>query len=243
MEIEYIYNKETDSYEVNKINDIDSKTILIPAYFNDKKITKINSNALSDSICLEEILLSNTIECIDECAFYNNINLFTVYIYGSDINLDKLKIERGNSNFITSFILFFNESNKFSSILDGLLLKRNSISIESKEVFNFESIHYLRIMLKYYVYKEKLKVFWMYCNELDISEENNDCSIPKGYDMIILDSYDYNNDRSINEYLNNVIKAATRNDILVVGLVRDHNKNNVKFDDYKILNDFETYDI
>ena len=36
---------------------------------------------------------------------------------------------------------------------------------------------------------------------------------------------------------------ATRNDILVVGLVRDHNKNNLKFDDYKILNDFETYDI
>ena len=81
MEIEYIYNKETDSYEVNKISDIDSKTILIHAYFNDKKITKINSNALSDSISLEEILLPDTIECIDECASYNNINLFTVYIY------------------------------------------------------------------------------------------------------------------------------------------------------------------
>ena len=61
--------------------------------------------------------------------------------------------------------------------------------------------------------------------------------------MLVLDSYDYNNDRSINKYLNNVIKAATTNDILVVGLVRDHNKNNVKFDDYKILNDFEIYDI
>ena len=36
---------------------------------------------------------------------------------------------------------------------------------------------------------------------------------------------------------------ATTNDILVVGLVRDHNKNDVKFDDYKILNDFKIYDI
>lgn len=36
---------------------------------------------------------------------------------------------------------------------------------------------------------------------------------------------------------------ATTNDILVVGLVRDHNKNNVKFDDYKILNNFEICDI
>ena len=243
MEIEYIYNEETDSYEVNKINDIDSKTILIPPYFNNKKITKINSNALSGSISLEEILLPDTIEYIDECAFYNNINLFTVYIYGSDINLDKLKIERGNYNFITSFILSFNESNKVSGILNELLLKRNCVSIESKEVFNFESIHYLRIMLKYFAYKEKLKVFWMYCDELDISEENNDCSICEGYDMLVLDSYDYNNDRIINKYLNNVIKAATKNDILVVGLVRDHNKNNVKFDDYKILNDFEIYDI
>ena len=36
---------------------------------------------------------------------------------------------------------------------------------------------------------------------------------------------------------------ATTNDILVVGLVRDHNKNDIKFDDYKILNDFKIYDI
>ena len=36
---------------------------------------------------------------------------------------------------------------------------------------------------------------------------------------------------------------ATTNDILVVGLVRDYNKNDVRFDDYKILNDFEIYDI
>ena len=36
---------------------------------------------------------------------------------------------------------------------------------------------------------------------------------------------------------------ATTNDILVVVLVRDHNKNNVKFDDYKILNNFEICDI
>ncbi|MDY2727623.1 MAG: hypothetical protein SOV26_01250 [Candidatus Onthovivens sp.] len=243
MEIEYIYNKETDSYEVNKINDIDSKTILIPSNFNDKKVTKINSKALSNCISLEEILLPNTIECIDECAFYNNINLFTVYIYGLNINLDKLEIERGNSNFITSFILFFNESNVFSNIFHELLLKRNSISVESKEVFNFESIHYLRIMLKYYAYQEKLKLFWMYCDELDISEENHDCSIPKGYDVLVLDSYDYNNDKSINKYLNNIIEAATTNNILVIGLVREHNKNNVKFDDYKILNDFEIYDI
>lgn len=39
------------------------------------------------------------------------------------------------------------------------------------------------------------------------------------------------------------ITMATTNDILVVGLVRDHNKNNVKFDDYKILNNFEICDI
>ena len=37
MKIEYIYNKETDSFEVNKISDIDSKTILIPAYLKIKK--------------------------------------------------------------------------------------------------------------------------------------------------------------------------------------------------------------
>ena len=36
---------------------------------------------------------------------------------------------------------------------------------------------------------------------------------------------------------------ATTNDILVVVLARDHNKNDIKFEDYKILNDFKIYDI
>ena len=36
---------------------------------------------------------------------------------------------------------------------------------------------------------------------------------------------------------------AKTNDILVVVLVRDYNKNDIKFDDYKILNDFKIYDI
>ena len=36
---------------------------------------------------------------------------------------------------------------------------------------------------------------------------------------------------------------TTTNDILVVVLVRDHNKNDIKFDDYKRLNDFKIYDI
>ena len=42
---------------------------------------------------------------------------------------------------------------------------------------------------------------------------------------------------------NSLKKIDSTNNILVVGLVRDHNKNNVKFDDYKILNDFEICDI
>lgn len=236
MEIKYLYNSKSDSYEVVHIDSYE-KTIIIPEKYNNKNVTRITSEALKDCFSVEEILLPHTIKNIDEGAFYPCINLMTTFFYGKEINLDNIKIERGNGNLLISNIVIFDGEAIINDVFNEWFKDKTPLSLCYEDVFPFESIHYLRAAISRWALEKGLKGDWYYCDKLDIDEDTAPFFTNKEYDFIVLDSVDLENDEEYIRYMHNAIYRSIVDEVPIIGLFKDKNSNCSLFLKHKNLFD------
>lgn len=226
MEIEYIYNPINDSYEVNKVSSL-NKTILIPREYNGKPISKLNKGSFNEAKYAEEVLLPDTLIEIDENNFSSLCNLTVAFFYGEFCNLNNIKIERGNSNLLLS-IANIAEDKEIFNALNNLLHDKIPLSILINDMYCIESIHHLRAQVALWAYEKGLRVYWMNCDELYITEDDCDYSLPKDFDLIALDSYDEQEDAEYQRHIRNIIYRSIIEEIPIVGLAINYDGN----DDY-----------
>ena len=240
MNIRYILNEEKDSYCVASVESYD-KTIFIPKEYEGKPVTSISEDAFQEAISIEEVCLPDTINLVNTNAFNSCFKLVTTFTYGQTFNLDNLIVNRGNANLLMSNIIPFGGEQLTNKVLDDWYHSKEPLLLESTEIFNFDSIHYLRVAIEKWAYEQGLKAYWIYCDKLHIDEDTTPYISPKNCDFIVLDSVEQEVDEEYLRYIRNVIYRSTIDEKPVIGLVnktKDNHDAAIKlFQNHEILFD------
>ena len=83
MDLQYSYMSESDSYEVLSIISKTNTSIVIPNYYNGKKVARIGTEAFKDCTSLISVTIPNNIKSFGDDAFWACINLTNLYYKGT----------------------------------------------------------------------------------------------------------------------------------------------------------------
>jgi hypothetical protein len=201
------------------------KTIIIPKEYEGKPVTGIGAWAFQDSISIEEVCLPDTIKNIGQNAFNSCNNLVTTFTYGHTFSLDNLMVRRGNANMLMSSITCFGGESIVNKILDDWYHDKIPLLLESSEIFDFESIHYLRVAIAKWASEKGLNANWIYCDKQYIDEDTVPYTSPIDCDFVVLDSVDLEDDDEYIQYMRNVIYRSIIDEKPAIGLVRRTKEN------------------